>query len=133
MPLVWLVLFLLVLTVLGYVAGRARAMASAGGDARVLHSLPSYYGAFVALSALVPALALLAVWSVAQPMLIERTVSATIPAELIPEGATRGLVMSDVRRLAEGLDTAIARGAMTRDEADRIVEVTREAVTAVLG
>ena len=120
MPLVWLVLFLLVLTVLGYVAGRARAMTSAGGDARVLHSLPSYYGAFVALSALVPALALLAVWSVAQPMLIERTVSATIPAELIPEGATRGLVMSDVRRLAEGLDTAIAQGAMTRDEADRI-------------
>ena len=39
----------------GYVLGRGRAMASAGGDARRLHSLPNYYGMNVALTAMVPA------------------------------------------------------------------------------
>lgn len=117
MPTVWLVIALLALSGLGFVLGRNRALASAGGNAKALHSLPAYYGHNVAFSALVPALAVLAIWSLAQPMVIENRVSAMIPAELVPENSTLGLVMSDVRRLAEGLDLAVEQGVLSSTEA----------------
>lgn len=120
MPLLWLVLLLFCLATVGFFAGRMRALQSAGGDARDLHSLPVYYGMNVALSALIPALAVLVIWFFAQPMLVESRVSSTIPAELIPENTTRGLVMSDVRRVADGLNVAVEQGAMSEDEARTI-------------
>ncbi|MFV1593212.1 phosphate ABC transporter permease subunit PstC [Phaeobacter sp. JH20_36] len=117
MPTVWLVIALIALSGLGFVLGRKRALASAGGDAKALHSLPAYYGHNVAFSALVPALAVLAIWTLAQPMVIENRVSAMIPAEMVQENSTLGLVMSDVRRLADGLDQAVAQGLLSPDEA----------------
>jgi len=120
MPILWLVLLLFCLATIGFVAGRGRALQSAGGDSRDLHSLPVYYGMNVALSALVPSLTVLAIWLFAQPMLVENRVSSTIPAELIPENTTRGLVMSDVRRVANGLNVAVQQGAMSEQEAKTI-------------
>lgn len=120
MPLIWLFLLILAFAGTGYLVGRHRALHSAGGDTRLLHSLPSYYGWNVALAALIPALAVLAVWLFVQPMVIENRVATLIPAELVPEGGNLGLVMSDVRRLAEGLDTAVREGALTEDAADNI-------------
>ena len=70
MALSWLLLILLALAVIGFFTGRSRALASAGGDARDLHSLPSYYGYNVALTALVPALGVLFVWLLIQPMIV---------------------------------------------------------------
>jgi phosphate transport system permease protein len=117
MPATWLVLIVLVLSAIGYVLGRQRALQSSGGDSRALHSLPSYYGWHVALMAFVPATGLLAVWLIAQPLLVENTISGQLPDSAIPESSTRSLVMSDVRRVAEGLDIAVSQGAMTTDEA----------------
>ncbi len=113
MPVFWLVLIVLALAAAGFFIGRLRAISSAGGDRRLLHSLPNYYGANVALTVLVPSLAVLVIWLLAQPMLIERSVARMIPAKTIPEGTTLGLVMSDVRRVAEGLDIAVEKGAMS--------------------
>ncbi|WP_164658983.1 phosphate ABC transporter permease subunit PstC [Tropicibacter sp. Alg240-R139] len=117
MPTLWLVIALLALSALGFVLGRQRAMQSAGGDTRALHSLPIYYGLNVGLTALLPALAVLLVWLFAQPMFIENQISDMIPAELIPENSTRDLVMSDVRRVAAGLDLAVEQGALTETAA----------------
>ena len=85
MPVFWLVLILLALAVAGYFIGRIRAVNSVGGDSRVLHSLPVYYGASAAISVLVPAMGLLAIWLLAQPILVERSVSGMIPSSLIPD------------------------------------------------
>jgi phosphate transport system permease protein len=120
MPVSWLVLFLFALAVAGFFAGRARAYRSAGGNVREMHSLPSYYGYNVAFTALIPALGILLIWLLAQPVLIERSVSSLIPDALIPEGSTRSLVMSDVRRVADGLDVAVSQGVMTEDGARTI-------------
>ena len=120
MPLIWLVAIVLALSAIGYVMGRNRAMASAGGDVRILHSLPSYYGANVMLTVLTPALGILVLWLVVQPAWIENRVASTIPDSAIAEGSTLSLVMSDVRRVADGLDTAVSEGAMTADEAASI-------------
>ncbi|MGJ8587078.1 MAG: phosphate ABC transporter permease subunit PstC [Yoonia sp.] len=112
-----ILLIVLGLGVLGFFAGRARAMAAAGGDRRNLHSLPNYYGANTALNAIVPAGIALAVWLIVQPFVINNTVSAMIDQEAIAEGSSLGLIMSDVRRVAEGLDVAVAEGAMTEETA----------------
>ncbi|MBL3704049.1 phosphate ABC transporter permease subunit PstC [Sulfitobacter sp. BDSS02] len=132
MPVLWLFLIIVALSAIGFVAGRARAYQSAGGDARNLHSLPGYYGYNVALTALVPALAVLAVWLLAQPMLIENSVSEMIPDEIIAEGSNRSLVMSDVRRVANGLDLAVSSGAMTNDEVNALTTNTSD-IRATLG
>ncbi|MGE4326295.1 MAG: phosphate ABC transporter permease subunit PstC [Pseudodonghicola sp.] len=120
MPTLWLVVFVLALAALGFLAGRARALHSAGGNVRDLHSLPNYYGANVLLTTLVPALLVLALWLLAQPIIVDNQVSKLIPAQAIPESSTRGLVMSDVRRVAEGLDIAVDQGALSETEARNI-------------
>ncbi|PRY90029.1 phosphate ABC transporter permease subunit PstC [Donghicola tyrosinivorans] len=117
MPLLWLVLIVLALAGAGYVLGRQRAMSSAGGDTRHLHSLPVYYGSNVAIFAAMPAFLVLAVWLIAQPLLVDSIVSADIPATAVPEGSTLSLLMSDVRRVADGLDLAISQGTIAADEA----------------
>ena len=55
MPFTWLILILAAIAVVGYQMGHSRALKSAGGDRRNLHSLPVYYGANVAMWAIVPA------------------------------------------------------------------------------
>ena len=120
MPVLWIVVIVLALGGAGYVMGRMRAMASAGGDARHLHSLPSYYGAHVFLAATIPALLLLVVWLLIQPLVINSQVSHLIPEDTITEGSSLSLVMADMRRVADGLDTAVSAGAMTPEEAGSI-------------
>lgn len=120
MPVFWILVTVLGLAVLGYVAGRARAMASSGGDARELHSLPNYYGMNVVLFTIAPALMVLVVWLLVQPGIIETRVSSLIPEGAIAEDSSRDLVMSDVRRIADGLDAAIEEGAMSPEEARSI-------------
>ena len=73
-------LIVLALATVGFVLGRHRASVSAGGDRRVLHSLPNYYGFNVALWALIPALLLLGAWLILQPPVIEARVKSVIPA-----------------------------------------------------
>ncbi|MEM7491663.1 MAG: phosphate ABC transporter permease family protein, partial [Pseudomonadota bacterium] len=120
MPLTWLLLLLAVLGAVFFVTARSRAIASVDGDARRLHSLPTYYGLNGLLTALVPALLLLAGWLVIQPMLLERSVAANFPQEAIPEGSTIGLVMSDVRRVADSLDNMEAQAGIDTRSLDQM-------------
>jgi len=115
MPVLWLVLIMLGIAAAGFVLGRSRAMARAGGDSRKLHSLPGYYGANAALKAIVPAAGVLLVWLLAQPYYVTSVVSEMIPETAIGDGSSLGLVMSEVRRTADGLDNAVALGLMTED------------------
>ncbi len=90
-------------------------MSSAGGEFSALHSLPSYYGANVAMKVAVPAFLLLIVWLLAQPFYVNSVISGMIPETSIEEGSSRGLVLAEVRRAARGLDNAVASGAMTEE------------------
>ncbi len=110
MPLSWLILIVLSLAATGFFMGRARAMASAGGDARRMHSLPVYYGTNVALFVITPAFGLMILWLLVQPAWIENRVATGIPESAIGESSTLDLVMNDVRRIADGLDLAVAEG-----------------------
>ncbi len=117
MPVLWLVIAVLLLAAAGYVAGRQRALASAGNDPRDLHSLPSYYGSHVFIMTAVPALIAMIVWLLVQPLVIENRISNVIPDTAISADTTRSLVMADVRRVAEGLNLAVRQGIMSAEEA----------------
>ena len=117
MPLLWLILIVLAIGAVGYVAGRQKALSTAGGDSRILHSLPSFYGANAFLKSIVPAFGLLIIWLLAQPLVINNSVSQMIPESEIREGSSRGLVMAEVRRTADGLGNAVKAGVITEETA----------------
>ncbi|MFG6583890.1 phosphate ABC transporter permease subunit PstC [Sulfitobacter sp. 1A12779] len=112
-----LVILIAALALGGYFLARRRALASAQGDSRKLHSLPSYYGYNAVMSVAVPALLVLGIWLLVQPMLVQSSVVDMIPAEAVPEGSSVNLIMSDVRRLADGLDAAVSSGALSAADA----------------
>src|SRR5690606_11556264 len=95
-----------VLAVAAFLVSRQRAMASVGGNPRLLHSLPGYYGWYGAVSVLIPALGALILWLIVQPLFIDARISAALPASLVGDASRTELTMADVRRVAGGLDTA---------------------------
>ncbi|MFT5798508.1 MAG: phosphate transport system permease protein [Candidatus Azotimanducaceae bacterium] len=111
-----LVIAVLVLTIFGYFMANNRAIAAAGGDRRKLHSLPAYYGSNAAMFTAIPASGVLILWLLAQPMMIDRSVLSTIPDSIITEGSSAGLVMSDVRRVADGLDLVLSEDVMSAND-----------------
>ena len=122
----WILFIVIALSVIGYGLGRMRAMSSAKGNIRELHSLPGYYGWNVALATLVPSLGVLLVWMFVQPLLIENQVSEMIPDSAINEGSNLSLVMSDVTRLASGLDVVVAKGVMSAAQVNAIATQTTD-------
>jgi phosphate transport system permease protein len=123
--------FVLVLAVTGFVLARGRTMAQAGGDLRKLHSLPGYYGWYGALVVGLPGLAVLVMWLIVQPMVIERQVSALLPADTVADPAANELAMSDMRRIAAGIDVAIGAGVMTEADA-QVIGADPEALRTTL-
>ena len=92
-------------------------MRASGGDSRRLHSLPMYYGANAWMKSIIPAFGLLVVWMIAQPLVIQNSISKMIPQSALAEDVNLGLVMSDVRRTAQGLENAVAGGFIDEDAA----------------
>ncbi len=119
------VYLLLVLTLAlagaAFVACRARALGVDGGRIGALHSLPGYYGWNGAIMVLLPAFAVVVLWLIVQPLIIEARISAQLPPELTLDDTARELAMGDVRRLAQGLEVAIAAGAVTEDASGAVV------------
>lgn len=76
-----LMMVLLALGIGGFLLGRNRAFATAGGSVRSLHSVPNYHGVFVALWCAIPALLLLLAWQFGEGALIRHLVLDAIPAE----------------------------------------------------
>jgi len=100
-----LIVVLLALTALAYFLGRQRsvALASGVGGVRHLHSLPSYYGSYAALWALLPALVVLGLWIAFESTVVAELVVLDLPAETQQLPPDRlGLVVNDIRNLAAG-------------------------------
>ncbi len=109
-----------VLAIAGFVISRHRAVSMAAGDIRGLHSLPGYYGWHGFIMVAVPSALFLMFWLLAQPLVIERQLTAYLPAQMSGDASAQTLFMADVRRVAEGLDTAVVQGALTEEDAGRI-------------
>lgn len=116
MPAYLLLVALAALTAAGFFLGRKRAVSLADGDSRKLHSLPSYYGTNVALFVFVPSFLILAVWIVIQPIVVGMMISADLPESIYSDAGELSLIMSDVRRVADGLDVLEATGDLDSDQ-----------------
>ena len=99
-----LVALILVLSFAGYFMGRRRAVATVGGEAHKLHSLPSYYGTYVALWCGVPALLLVAGWLIAKPLLAEWALRGALDPQSLAAmtGSEVDLMVSNIVNLATG-------------------------------
>jgi len=98
-----LVATLLVMSSVAYFFGRRRAFAVAQGRLRTLHSLPAYYGLYVAIWCGLPALLLLGLWVSFEGTIITKLVVAGLPDEIRHLGADRlTLVVNDIRNLVRG-------------------------------
>ncbi|GAA4229933.1 phosphate ABC transporter permease subunit PstC [Sagittula sp. NFXS13] len=117
MPAYWLFLIVLAIAAVGFVLGRMRALQSAKGDSRALHSLKGYYGWNVALKVLIPALLVLVVWQLAYPLYTNATVAGLIPEASVNDGSSADLVLAEVRRTANGLEAAVASGQIADTQA----------------
>jgi len=96
-------LALLLIAAVGYGFGISRAAKVAGGDVSKLHTLPAYHGAYVAILAAGPALALLLIWTgfstgVVESFVAERVLNLTEGLSQIEQNA----LMRDARTLALG-------------------------------
>lgn len=117
-------LTLIVLTVAGFYLGRARAVATVAGAANKLHSRPHYYGYYVALWCGIPALLILAAWSVFQAPLVDMLVQASLPADMTGiDAAQMSLLMNDIRNLASGNITSSEVTPSMRAAADHYIDL----------
>jgi phosphate transport system permease protein len=97
-------LLIIVIIVLGgaYFLGRNRARAIANQGMR-MHSLPSHYGALMALWTGVPALILLISWHLLEGPIIDHLLTAQLPAHIqAADSAQIQLAISKVHNLATG-------------------------------
>jgi phosphate transport system permease protein len=130
-----LMLVLLAVMAFAYQVGRNRAIARAGGVARIstLHSLPAYYGFYAALWAGIPALLLVGLWSGFQDQIVTSLVTANLPAEMLDgQSAGRvGLVLNDIRNLATGNIVSATVTPEVQAAADQFARLERIATWAM--
>ena len=100
-----LLLMLTVMAIAAFMLGRRRSIEVAGGygSIRTLHSLPKYYGYYVAIWCGVPGLLLIGLWLSFSDSLIMARVVASLPEQLrnLPD-AQLSLVINDVKNMAVG-------------------------------
>ena len=115
-----LIAVLLVLSAIGYQMGRKRALAGTGGQITGLHSLPSYYGSYVALWCALPALLVIAFWLALQSGIVDSLLISGLPASVqaLSEGQLN-LLLSDIRNLAAGDITSKTPDPMVLAAAER--------------
>ena len=94
---------LALLTIFGYFLGRSRALATAGGHVRNLHSLPNYYGYYIGLWCAVPGFLLLLAWMGFETSILDGMLVASLPADKqnLP-AAELSLLINDVKNLSHG-------------------------------
>lgn len=124
-----LILSIAIVGVLGFFMGRSRALSTADHNAKLMHSLPHYYGVFVFLMTVVPAILVLAVWVMVQPIIVSTLAADVVSVQSIPEGSSLELILSDVTRMADALLYAQAQGTVNLPT----LSVTEDAVSQMGG
>ncbi|MDH4046709.1 MAG: phosphate ABC transporter permease subunit PstC [Gammaproteobacteria bacterium] len=122
-----LVLILAGMATAAFYLGRSRSLEIAGGPSGIsnLHSLPGYYGYYVAIWCLLPALALLFLWLVAEPRVIVALLIKSLPqAQQSLQIGELDLLVNNIRNLAAGDAVSGEIDALLREAAARHTEYT---------
>ncbi len=120
-----LILLLSFMALAAFHLGRTRSVALVGGPghSRVLHSLPGYYGYYVAIWCVLPALALLLLWTLLEPRVIVALVVKGLPATFqdLSEGEL-DLLVNNIRNLAAGDVVSVEVDAVLQNAATQFKE-----------
>jgi len=134
MQLTILFVLLLALTTAGYALGRDKSVRIVGGRIVELHSVPAYYGVFVALWAGLPAFILMALWFVSEDWLLMRVILSGLPERLTSVDAQAlNLLHADILNLVGGIDTGRVTDQAIIDAAERYKAVRSLGDWLVLG
>lgn len=99
----FLIVCLLLMSSLAYYVGRRKAFSVAGGRVRQLHSLPAYYGMYVAFWCGVPALIIVGLWWSFESAVITQIVVSQLPDHLrLLDEARLNLLINDINNLVSG-------------------------------
>ncbi len=98
-----LILLLAAMSFVAFFLGRRRALVMSGERGPKLHSLPVYYGHYVTLWCLLPALAVLSLWIMIEPRIVMALVVSALPEaqRSLPAGEL-DLLVNNIRNLAAG-------------------------------
>ncbi|HIJ38959.1 MAG TPA: phosphate ABC transporter permease subunit PstC [Rhodospirillaceae bacterium] len=119
MPFITLLATLLALSAILYQLGKGRALRLSGGRPGVLHSLPTYYGSYVALWCALPAFLLVAVWIIIEPMALQALVLNSLPETVRQLPLARlSLITNEMRQLAASGDYRFASSPEARAAAE---------------
>lgn len=100
-----LLLILVAIAFAAFYVGRGRSVALVGGPRHGtrLHSLPGYYGYFTAMWCLLPALAVLLLWMLAEPRVIVALIIKGLPeAQQVLSAGEINLLVNNIQNLAAG-------------------------------
>ncbi|MDJ0684291.1 MAG: phosphate ABC transporter permease subunit PstC [Alphaproteobacteria bacterium] len=110
----------LLLALYSYALGRGRALGQTTGHPSELHSRPGYYGTYTALWSVIPALLVIAIWLMAEGVIVEGLVVASLPqAQQDLPNAQLGLLLNDIRNVASGAFSAEQAEPFVRAAAER--------------
>ena len=104
---------LFLFAIFGFFFGRIRALSSADGDIRKLHSLPQYYGLNAVFLAFFPPLLVLILWTFAQSVFVDEKIKKQLNPWVLAEQANMNLVISEVDRISDGLKVSVELGSLT--------------------
>ncbi len=124
-----LLLILLVLSSVAFMQGKHKAFAQSGlhdgrGRKKKLHSLPGYYGLLTALWCLLPALAIIGIWSACSGTILTTLTLQTLPSSMqrLPPDQ-QNLFVSDLHNLVAGHVAARDINPVLQQAADRYMEM----------
>ncbi|MDO8938617.1 MAG: phosphate ABC transporter permease subunit PstC [Methylicorpusculum sp.] len=113
-----LLILLLILAYVGFYAGKKRAVGCVEGKVKFLHSLPGFYGFYVSLWSVIPALLITLIWLIVEPVWMTQAVTAQLPEEMINLPPERlNLVLNDIRNVVNGSTLATQSDSVILDAA----------------
>ena len=133
------ILFLVLgLSLFAFYLGRGRSLALAKplGGIRHIHSLPSYYGAHVALWCALPSLVLLGLWMIFDDVVIDSIVLQSLPAGVVSGiSGDDNLLLNKISNLAAGVLSARDENPALVAAAESMLQlqlISRWALTALM-
>ena len=105
MPLLTLAIIVLIIGTAWFYLGRRAALLSREREATKLHSLPHYYGLFVALTAVLPAYALLAVMAIGDELVFSNLIIDYVPLDVQQaEDFNKIIVLAQIQNVVDGIN-----------------------------
>lgn len=134
----YLLLFIILSAAAAYLLGRNRAikLSTAQGGIRMLHSLPSHYGALTALAGVLPALLIYGLWLSIESTFLDTQIINEMPASMMGEqGSNQSLILNDIKNTINGTIT-VSPNETVKEAAKRYIKIQtryRSVITGAVG